>query len=205
MFTGIIESLAEVLALERRADNLILRMQCELASGFRIDESVAHNGVCLTVEDVDAATLSYQLTAIRETLDRSMLGELAVGDRLNVERSLPVNARLDGHFVQGHVDAVGTVIERRDRDGSWQIWISYPQDYIPLVVEKGSIAVNGVSLTIAHLDDARPALAVEIIPHTWQKTNAARWREGSRVNLEFDILGKYARRLIDMQRSRGAG
>lgn len=202
MFTGIIEATAELRTMRHSDANLILSLYSDIADSFRVDESVCHNGVCLTVENVDFATRLYQATAIEETLQRSMLGDLKIGDRLNLERSLRVDARLDGHFVQGHVDAVGVVRQVADRRGSFEIWIEYPRQYQELVVEKGSIAINGVSLTIAHLDDDEARLAVDIIPHTWQKTNAASWQAGRRVNLEFDVLGKYAARQIRVASAR---
>lgn len=205
MFTGIIETFAVVTSIEDRGDNRVFRLECEIAPEFRPEESVAHNGVCLTVENV--AGHVYQVTAIRETLDRSMLGALAVGDRLNLERALPAGGRLDGHFVQGHVDAIGEIkrvmappAEAALADSSWEFFIAYPAKYEALIVEKGSICVNGISLTVAKNDPAEHSFSVCIIPYTWEHTNVKQWATGTTVNLEFDVLGKYVQKILSLQK-----
>ncbi len=195
MFTGIIETMAELRGVESRGTNRVFHFFASIAPEFRVDESVAHNGVCLTVESVDAAACIYQVTAIEETLQRTNLGAWRAGSLVNLERSLQAGARIDGHFVQGHVDAVGSVVEIIPHDGSYEIWIEFPARYEDLIVEKGGVAVNGVSLTVAASDPQRHRFSVAVIPHTWRKTDVHSWQVGDGVNLEFDILGKYIKKL----------
>jgi len=196
MFTGIIECLAEVLSVESSGSNRVFRMRAAIAPEFRVDESVSHNGVCLTVEDADREARTYRVTAILETLQRSNLGVLQRGDRVNLERALPAGARLDGHFVQGHVDAKGVVQRIEERDGSREFFIQYAAEYESLVVPKGSIALNGISLTIASSAPEQNLISVAIIPHTWERTDMSGWRVGTEINVEFDVLGKYVQKLM---------
>lgn len=192
MFTGIIEAQGEVLRMEREEGNMHLFISCPFLSELRIDQSVSHNGVCLTVCELDENF--YRVTAIRETLDKTSLGELKPGDPVNLERCMPANGRFDGHIVQGHVDTVGTCTEIRDDEGSYRLWFSFPSEFENLLVEKGSICVNGVSLTV--VDCGRDFFSVAIIPYTWENTNLGALQAGNSVNLEFDVLGKYVRKMM---------
>lgn len=196
MFSGIIENLAEVVKLERAQRNLNITLRCPFANELSIDQSIAHNGVCLTVVGRDADT--YMVTAIDETLQRSNLGMLNVGDLVNVERSMQINGRLDGHIVQGHVDETAECIQIKPCEGSYIYTFQYPLDIALakrgyFTVEKGSVAVNGVSLTVCEPTDN--TFKVCIIPYTYEHTNFHTLRIGSKVNIEFDILGKYISRL----------
>lgn len=192
MFTGIIESSAEVQKIERTGTNVQFTLEASIAKELKVDQSLAHNGVCLTVTSVDGNC--YQVTAISETLNRTNLGELQIGDRVNLERCLAANGRLDGHIVQGHVDGIGELVKLIDRDGSWALYFQHDRNPNWVTVEKGSICVNGVSLTV--VESSRTGFSVEIIPYTWENTNLGKLKEGDKVNLEFDILGKYAARLM---------
>ncbi len=192
MFTGIIESSSEVLKIERTGTNVQFTLETSIAKELKVDQSLAHNGVCLTVTSVDGTC--YQVTAISETLNRTNLGELQIGDRVNLERCLAANGRLDGHIVQGHVDGIGELGQLVDRDGSWALYFKHDQNPNWLTVEKGSICVNGVSLTV--VESSQSGFSVEIIPYTWENTNLGKLKVGDKVNLEFDILGKYAARLM---------
>lgn len=193
MFSGIVEEAATVVAAERRDGNLRLRVKASFADELTIDQSVAHNGVCLTVVALNPDS-TYEVTAIQETLDRSNLGQLAAGDLINLERSMKIGGRLDGHIVQGHVDCTARCTDIEDVEGSRYFRFEYAvsdemrrQGY--LTVEKGSVTVNGVSLTVC---DSEPgAFRVAIIPYTLEHTNFCRIQQGTVVNLEFDILGKY--------------
>lgn len=193
MFSGIVEEAATVIAAERRDGNLRLRVKASFADELTIDQSVAHNGVCLTVVALNPDS-TYEVTAIQETLDRSNLGLLAAGDLINLERSMKIGGRLDGHIVQGHVDCTARCTDIEDVEGSRYFRFEYAvsdemrrQGY--LTVEKGSVTVNGVSLTVC---DSEPgAFRVAIIPYTLEHTNFCRIQPGTVVNLEFDILGKY--------------
>lgn len=196
MFSGIVEEMATVVALKRYQENLDLTLRCSFASQLTIDQSVAHNGVCLTVVAIDGDT--YTVTAMKETLDRTNLGTLAVGDHVNVERSMMMNGRLDGHIVQGHVDQTATCTDMQDADGSTYFTFRYEaspemarRGYF--TVDKGSVTVNGVSLTVVSPTDN--TFRVAIIPYTRQNTNFCDMHVGSIVNIEFDILGKYISRL----------
>ena len=192
MFSGIVESTATVTAIEREQDNLHLTLRCAFASELKIDQSIAHNGVCLTVVRIDGDT--YTVTAMRETLDRSNLGLLNVGDEVNVERSMQMGGRLDGHIVQGHVDQTARCIRIEDQAGSHEFTFQY--DASPemvrrgyFTVDKGSVTVNGVSLTVCR--PTADTFAVCIIPYTFDNTNFHNITVGSVVNIEFDIIGKY--------------
>jgi len=191
MFTGIIEDLGIVEALEQENTNLHLTIKSKLASELKIDQSVSHNGVCLTVIDLTAS--SYTVTAIKETLDKTNLNSLKVGDRVNLERGLKLGDRLDGHMVQGHVDQVGTCINVEAQNGSWIYTFEYNPKLGNITIEKGSVSVNGVSLTVVNSKDN--GFSVAIIPYTYEHTNFHTFEEGTVVNLEFDVIGKYVSRL----------
>ena len=187
MFTGIIESMAEVVEVRPDSGNVDLVLSSSLTHEFRIDQSVSHNGVCLTVVGIEGDR--YTVTAVHETLTRSNLGKLVKGDKVNLERSMLMNGRLDGHMVQGHVDTVGVCESITEDDGSWIFRFTYPGSYDNLIVEKGSVCVNGVSLTVASCGTG--FFTVAVIPYTFSHTNFGFLRPGDPVNLEFDILGKY--------------
>lgn len=195
MFSGIVEEYATVVAIEHEQENVHLTMKCSFVDELKIDQSVAHNGVCLTVVRIENGT--YTVTAMKETLDRSNLGLLHVGDEVNVERSMMMNGRLDGHIVQGHVDQTAECIAKEDAEGSWVFTFRYKFDkemaqrgYI--TVDKGSVTVNGVSLTVCNPSD--DTFQVCIIPYTYDNTNFHNIEVGTVVNLEFDIIGKYISR-----------
>lgn len=192
MFTGIIEAAAEVVQMEQRGTNKHFTLEASIAPELKVDQSLAHNGVCLTVVTVNGQ--QYEVTAIEETLKRTNLGALNVGDRVNLERCLAANGRLDGHIVQGHVDGIGELVKLIDRDGSWSLHFAHEENPNWVTVEKGSICVNGVSLTV--VESTSNSFSVEIIPYTWTHTNLGKLKIGDKVNLEFDILGKYAARLM---------
>lgn len=194
MFTGIIEGLGKVAALENEQSNLHITMQSKLTPELKIDQSVAHNGVCLTVVKIDLTTNFYTVTAIKETLDRTNLSYLNVGDEVNLERCTQIGARLDGHIVQGHVDTIGKVISVENVDGSWNYFFEYTSTE-HITVAKGSITINGVSLTVVNSGDT--SFSVSIIPYTYEHTNFKNLKVGSIVNLEFDIIGKYVRKLMN--------
>ena len=198
MFSGIVEEAATVVSAEREGGNLQLRMRCSFTDELRIDQSVAHNGVCLTVVEIHTDS-TYTVTAIQETLERSNLGELREGDRVNLERSMLMNGRLDGHIVQGHVDCTAICTEVEELDGSTYFKFEYDVDPEMAAkgyttVEKGSVTVNGVSLTVCQSE--RDSFKVAIIPYTFEHTNFCDIKVGSKVNLEFDIIGKYLAKLI---------
>ena len=201
MFTGIIEGLGRVEAISLQESNQVLRIRASLGAYLSLGQSLAHNGACLTVEDIQEHT--YQVTVISQTLAKTMFPTLKVGDEINLERALAVNARLDGHFVQGHVDTTGR-IERIEAEGaSKRLFISYPRNYVGLVVSQGSIALNGISLTIADtVSDGLPSpiFTVCIVPHTYENTNVSYWRTRDLINIEFDILAKYMERYLQKQR-----
>lgn len=200
MFSGIVEEAAKVVAIVRDGGNVHLTLTCSFVDELKIDQSVSHNGVCLTVVSLPGDN-TYTVTAIQETLDRSNLGDLKPGDLVNVERSMVMNGRLDGHIVQGHVDCTAVCDNIETVDGSTYFRFRYSVDpamakraYV--TVEKGSVTVNGVSLTVC--DSELDSFRVAIIPYTFEHTNFCRIAEGSRVNLEFDIIGKYLARLMEV-------
>ena len=202
MFSGIVEEAATVVAIERNGGNINLTIKCSFTDELKIDQSVAHNGVCLTVVAINPDG-TYVVTAIQETLDRSNLGLLKPGDLINLERSMMMNGRLDGHIVQGHVDTTAECVETEDVDGSRYFKFKYyvspelaSQGYV--TVEKGSVTVNGVSLTVC--DSTIDTFRVAIIPYTMEHTNFCRIEKGTIVNLEFDIIGKYLSRLMQVAR-----
>jgi riboflavin synthase len=196
MFSGIIEEAATVVSLKKEKDNVHITMKCSFVDELKIDQSISHNGVCLTVVKKDKET--YTVTAIKETLDKSNLGLLQPGDKVNLERSTRLDGRLDGHMVQGHVDQTAVCTSVKEAGGSWYYTFSYEpaqDDYI--TVEKGSVSVNGVSLTVCN---SKPkSFEVAIIPFTWEVTNFQQFKAGTVVNIEFDILGKYIARILKQQ------
>lgn len=197
MFSGIVEEAATVVALNKENENLHITMTCSFVHELKIDQSIAHNGVCLTV--VSMTDNSYTVTAIKETLECSNLGLLKVGDKVNLERSMLMNGRLDGHIVQGHVDQTAKCIQVDEADGSWYFTFEYGFDKEMakkgyLTVDKGSVTVNGVSLTVCNPTDN--SFQVAIIPYTYEYTNFHQIKAGSVVNLEFDIIGKYISRIL---------
>ncbi|WP_027450398.1 riboflavin synthase [Xylanibacter brevis] len=200
MFSGIIEEFATVVAIEHDRENIDFTLTCSFTNELSIDQSVAHNGVCLTVVKIDGN--NYVVTAMKETLDRTNLGLLKVGDKVNVERSMIMNGRLDGHIVQGHVDQTATCINMEDADGSTYFTFDYPENremalHGYFTVDKGSVTVNGVSLTVCN--PTSHSFQVAIIPYTLEHTNFQDIKIGSVVNLEFDILGKYIARLNELK------
>ena len=192
MFTGIIETLGIVEAVEREQDNIHYTISAALTNELKIDQSVAHNGVCLTV--VGLTENRYTVTAIQETLDKTNLQHLKPGNKVNLERCMQMNGRLDGHIVQGHVDQTAVCIRREELEGSWEYRFQYDSTKGNVTVEKGSICVNGISLTV--VNSADDAFSVFIIPYTYEHTNLHEVSVGDTVNLEFDIIGKYVARLI---------
>jgi riboflavin synthase len=198
MFTGIVEEMARVIAIEKHQNNITLTLTTVLAPSFNVDQSVSHNGCCLTVVHVNPSTAEYQVTAIHETIVKTNLADWKLGDLVNLERSMQHNGRLDGHIVQGHVDTVGICNAIEDQEGSWKFTFIYEGDQ--LTVEKGSITVNGVSLTVV---DALPnQFSVCIIPYTYEHTTFHQIAIGDRVNLEFDIIGKYVQQYMKAYENR---
>lgn len=212
MFTGIVEATAQVVDIHVEGTNLTFTFESSIANELKIDQSVSHNGVCLTVVSLAESTVngqqstissqqltesissSYQVTAIDETLKKTNLGKLKIGDKVNLERCMPANGRFDGHIVQGHVDQTGVCTAIEDQNGSWLISFEYDAANNNITVEKGSICVNGVSLTVVNSKDN--GFSVAIIPYTWEHTNFHQLNVGSVVNLEFDILGKYMQKIL---------
>jgi riboflavin synthase len=192
MFTGIIETMGKVSRLEKDRGNLHITIQSDIARELKVDQSLAHNGVCLTVVAVDAD--QYTVTAIDETLQRSNLGALEVGSLVNLERAMVLGARLDGHLVQGHVDQMGRCTRVEEADGSWVFHFEYEGGPGRVTIEKGSITVDGVSLTV--VDSGPGKFSVAIIPYTYEHTRFGQYQAGSPVNLEFDMIGKYVGRLL---------
>lgn len=200
MFSGIIEGMATVTAIRHDRDNIDFTLRCPFTDELRIDQSVAHNGTCLTVVRIEDDC--YTVTAMKETLERTNLGQLRVGDKVNVERSMVMNGRLDGHLVQGHVDLTARCVGRQDANGSTYFTFEYPEDRAMALngyftVDKGSVAVNGVSLTVCH--PTANSFQVAVIPYTAEHTNFCDIEEGSIVNIEFDIIGKYLARLQQLK------
>lgn len=202
MFSGIVEEAALVTDLKKEEGNLHLTLKCSFTDELKIDQSVSHNGVCLTVVSLPGDG-TYTVTAIKETLDRSNLGMLKIGDRVNLERSMLMNGRLDGHIVQGHVDQTAMCTEVKEAGGSWYYTFEYDcnedmamKGYV--TVEKGSVTVNGVSLTVCN--SRKDSFQVAIIPYTYEHTNFSDIKPGSTVNIEFDIIGKYLSRMMEFTR-----
>jgi len=191
MFTGIIESIGEINKLTKDRENLHITMTSNLAPELKIDQSVSHNGICLTVVDLNEK--SYTVTAIKETLDKTHLRSVSIGDWINLERAMKIDGRLDGHIVQGHVDEVGVCTAVEEFDGSWMFTFNYNTSAGNITIEKGSITVNGVSLTVVNSKENE--FSVAIIPYTFENTNFGKIKVGDEVNLEFDVIGKYVKRI----------
>ncbi|MDX1904134.1 MAG: riboflavin synthase [Thermonemataceae bacterium] len=191
MFTGIIEAFGIIEKIENQSSNTVFTIQSPLAQELKVDQSLAHNGVCLTVTQIQ--NQSHQVTAIAETLRKTNLGSWKSGDKINLERAMPMNARLDGHIVQGHIDETAICISKKDENGSWLFSFEYQSNSENITIEKGSITVNGVSLTV--LNSGKNNFSVAIIPYTYEHTNFHQIKVGDQVNLEFDVIGKYLQKL----------
>ena len=195
MFTGIIESLGILQKIAEKGSNKTFFIKSDIASQMKVDESICHNGVCLTVEDINNDL--YRVTAIKETLDKTNIGSWNVGESINLERSMKINGRLDGHIVQGHVDCTATCVSRKDVEGSHEFTFEFDKMFAALVIEKGSISLNGISLTIFNV--GLNTFRVAIIPYTFERTNMQYLQEGMQVNIEFDMIGKYVSRIYSLQ------
>ena len=195
MFTGIIETLGRIENLEKEGGNLHITVSSDITNELKIDQSVSHNGVCLTVVSLDET--NYTVTAIEETLNKTALGNLSVGETVNLERAMKLGTRLDGHIVQGHVDQTATCSNIEEKDGSWFFTFVYDSSLNNVTIEKGSITVDGVSLTV--VDSKKDAFSVAIIPYTYEHTRFNSYKEGITVNLEFDVIGKYVARLMELR------
>ena len=193
MFTGIIEDLGILKKIEKEEGNINLYFKSKLTQELKIDQSLSHNGVCLTVVSIDNDI--YKVTAVKETLDKSNLGELKVNSIVNLERAMKSNGRLDGHYVQGHVDQIAKCLNVKETDGSWYYEFEYDNTLNNITIEKGSIAVNGVSLTV--IDSKLNGFSVAVIPYTYNNTNFKKIQRGDTVNIEFDMIGKYISKLMD--------
>jgi riboflavin synthase len=194
MFTGIIEIIGQIEAINSNGSNKTFWITSPLSHELKIDQSVSHNGVCLTVEEIQGNR--HRVTAIAETLQKSNLGTLQTGDLVNIERCLQMNGRLDGHIVQGHVDTTASCISCQELDGSWEFRFRFPSAFANLVIEKGSISMNGISLTIFNV--TLNEFSVAIIPYTFEHTNIKNIQSGSVVNIEFDMMGKYVSRILSL-------
>jgi riboflavin synthase len=199
MFSGIVEEAGKVVAIEKEQENVHFKLTCSYVNELKVDQSLSHNGVCLTVVEVNKEEQWYKVTAIKETLIKTNLGKLVPGSKVNLERSMMMNGRLDGHIVQGHVDQTATCTKVEEADGSWYFTFEYPFDKEKarqgyMTVEKGSVTVNGVSLTVVNSKDH--SFQVAIIPYTYHETNFHTFVVGTTVNLEFDIIGKYLSKLL---------
>ena len=192
MFTGIIESTGKIEKIDREGKNIKLTLSSNLSSELRVDESLSHNGVCLTVTDCNKNF--YSVTIIDESLKKTNFSSVKVGSQINLERSLKIDGRLDGHIVQGHVDDIAKCIKKIDQENSWLFTFEFSEKFSDLIIEKGSICINGVSLTC--FDTSKNNFTVAIIPHTYDNTNFKLLDEGDYVNLEFDILGKYIKKIM---------
>ena len=191
MFTGIIENMAEVIDVQTNKNNLDILFKCDLLSELKVDQSISHNGVCLTVADISNDT--YLVNVVKETIDKSNFSSLKVGDKVNIERSMMINDRLDGHIVQGHVVQIAKCVSIEEQGGSYNMSFKYEKSD-NITVEKGSICVNGISLTVCNSKEN--TFSVAIIPYTWDNTNLKNIKVGDTVNLEFDIVGKYIAKLL---------
>lgn len=192
MFTGIIEDLGRVTALKQTGGNLDIELTCPFVHELKPDQSVAHNGVCLTVTEI--LDDRYCVTAIQETLNRTNLGQLKIGDMVNLERCMRLQDRVDGHIVQGHVDTQAELLAITEEQGSWRLTFRFPTEYAGLLVDKGSVTLNGVSLTVIHPEET--TFSVALIPYTWEHTQFHQVQPGDRINVEFDILGKFVDRML---------
>lgn len=196
MFTGIIESIGTISNLKVELDNLHITINSTITPELKIDQSVAHNGVCLTVVDINNS--EYTVTAIKETLDKTNLGSFKIGDKVNLERAMKLGDRLDGHMVQGHVDQTAVCSNVEEANGSWVFTFNYDASLNNITIEKGSITVNGTSLTV--VNSKKNSFSVAIIPYTYNHTNFNTFKKGTLVNLEFDVLGKYVAKLLELSR-----
>ncbi|MBS4013595.1 MAG: riboflavin synthase [Bacteroidetes bacterium] len=195
MFTGIVELTGKVAKIEKDRGNIHFTIETEIAEELKVDQSMAHDGICLTIVNVDKSKKQYTVTAIQETLDKTNMRTWETGYRVNLERCMKLDGRLDGHIVQGHVDQTAVCIKVEEFDGSWKFYFEYDRGPKNITVEKGSISVNGVSLTVV---DSEPGIfSVAIIPYTYDMTNFGDFKKGTVVNLEFDIIGKYVARLLE--------
>ena len=197
MFTGIIETTGIVKQVISNGSNKTFRVESSISSQLKADQSVCHSGVCLTVEEVNENT--HRITAIDETLQKTNLGNWKEGTLVNLERCLQLNDRLDGHLVQGHVDTTATCTKRKEKDGSWEFEFAFPKKFAELLIEKGSVCVNGISLTA--FDVKRKSFTVAIVPFTFEHTNIKEVQEGDSVNIEFDLIGKYLLRRLSLRRN----
>jgi riboflavin synthase len=195
MFTGIIESVGIIEHIEQNGSNKSFWITSAISNELKVDQSVSHNGVCLTVESVTENR--HQVTAIEETLVKSNFNEVRVGDEINLERCMLMNGRIDGHIVQGHVDASAVCIDKKDLNGSWEYRFNFSEEFAKLVIEKGSIAINGISLTLFNV--GLNEFSVAIIPYTYQHTNMNGVNVGTTVNIEFDMMGKYIQRMLTIK------
>lgn len=196
MFTGIVETTGKVVNIERDRTNIHITIETPIAKELKIDQSMCHDGVCLTVVKVDHDKQKYVVTAIQETLDKTNLGTWDIGYEVNLERSMLMEARFDGHIVQGHVDQTAVCTKVEEMDGSWKFWFEYDASKQNITVEKGSISVNGVSLTV--VDSLPGQFSVAIIPFTYQVTNFHNFKKGTVINIEFDVFGKYVAKLLKL-------
>jgi len=195
MFTGIIEQLGVIKSIEKSATNTVFIISSVLTKELEVDQSIAHNGVCLTIEAINEN--NYQVTAVAETLAKTNAGNWRIDDFINLERAMQFNGRMDGHFVQGHVDAVATCIAVDDMNGSWMYRFQFPENFASLMIEKGSVAINGTSLTA--FDVSSNQFSVAIIPYTYNHTNINQLKLGDSVNIEFDMIGKYVARFVEIK------
>ncbi|WP_339630405.1 riboflavin synthase [Bizionia echini] len=196
MFTGIIEDIGNIQQLEKEDQNLHITVSSNITSELKIDQSVAHNGICLTVVKIDGK--NYTVTAIDETIKKTNISNLQVGDSVNLERAMKLGARLDGHMVQGHVDQTAECTHVEEASGSWVFTFKYDETLNNITIEKGSITINGVSLTV--VDSKKNSFSVAIIPYTFKHTNFNTFKVGTIVNLEFDVIGKYVSKLFDLNK-----
>lgn len=194
MFTGIIEQLGVIKSIEKSATNTVFIISSALTNKLKVDQSIAHNGVCLTIEAINED--NYQVTAVAETSAKTNIGNWQIGDSINLERAMQFNGRMDGHLVQGHVDAVATCIDVKEMDGSWMYRFQFPEKFASLMIEKGSVAVNGTSLTA--FDVTTNQFSVAIIPYTYTHTSINQLKVGDSVNIEFDMIGKYVARFVQL-------
>jgi riboflavin synthase len=195
MFTGIIESIGTIEHIEQNGSNKTFWISSPLSSELKVDQSVSHNGVCLTIESITENM--HRVTAIEETLLKSNFNDLHIYDEVNIERSILMNGRIDGHIVQGHVDTTAVCIDKQDLNGSWEYRFNFSREFSKLVIEKGSIAINGISLTL--FDVSQDEFSVAIIPYTFEHTNMKRVNIGTLMNIEFDMIGKYIQRMLTIK------
>ena len=196
MFTGIIEAFGVVHSVEKQGTNSTYWITSPISEALKIDQSVSHNGVCLTVEELKDG--KHKVTAIEETLKKTDLLHWQAGTLVNLERSMPMNGRIDGHIVQGHVDTTAVCIEKKDVGGSWEFRFRFPEEFATLIIEKGSISLNGISLTIFNVSASE--FSVAIIPYTYTHTNIHQVEEGTIINIEFDMIGKYVNRMLSLSK-----